>query len=126
MPPVLYKTNFKEVVRKEEGNPLNLTVEILSSAPLIGEPTWSRLDDKPLSPKTIVRNFVVNEHDYTSLGISNLSFANDSGNYSLTTTNVCGESVLTVYVDVKGNVTCTLTECDIYMLATTVNILVSK
>ena len=80
---------------------LNLTVEILSNVLLIGEPTWSRLDG-PLSTNDIVINFKVNNHIYTSLGLSDVSFVNNTGNYSLITQNKCGKSSLTVYIDVKG------------------------
>lgn len=103
MPPVLQRTNFEEVIKVKEGDSLNLTVEITSDLPLTGEPTWSR-SDEPLSSEAVVRNFVVNKHNYTSLGLSNLSFANDSGNYSLTVKNLCGKSSLTVYIDVTGNI----------------------
>ena len=103
MPPVLQRTNFEEIVKVKEGDSLNLTVEITSDLPLTGEPTWSSLDE-PLSSEAVVRNFVVNKHNYTSLGLSGVSFANDSGNYSLTAKNFCGKSSLTAYVDVKGNI----------------------
>ena len=82
---------------------LNLTVEILGDLPLIDEPTWSRLDG-PLPTNAVVANFKVDDHMYTLLGLSDVSFINDIGNYSLTTQNKCGKSSLTVYIDVKGNI----------------------
>lgn len=93
--------NFEEVMKVIKGKSLNLTVEISSSVPLIGEPAWIKLDE-PLSSKDVVKNFVVNKHIYSSLGFSNESFAIDTGNYSLSTKNACGTSSLSVYIDVKG------------------------
>ena len=89
------------MVEAKEGKSINLTVEILSDSPLTFGPTWSKLDE-PLPSKAVVRNFFVGRNLYTSFGLSDLSFANDTGNYSLTTENECGESNLAVYIDVKG------------------------
>ena len=91
------------MVKVQDKRSLNLTAEILSNLPLIGEPSWSRLDGTLFS-NAIVTNFEINDHTYTSLGLFNVSFVNDTGNYSLTTQNKCGKSSLTVYIDVKGNI----------------------
>ena len=101
--PVLHKANFESVVEVEEGGSLNLTVEVFNNMSLkFTDIIWSRLDDDPLPENAIVIDFVVNGINYTSLELFNLSFANDSGNYSLTAINECGSSDLSVYVNVRG------------------------
>ena len=100
--PVLHKANFENVVEVEEGGSLNLTVGIFTNMSInFTDIIWSKLDD-PLPKNAIVIDFAVNGINYTSLELFNLSFANDSGNYSLTAINECGSSDLSVIVNVRG------------------------
>lgn len=102
MPPILHKANFFEsFIEVEKGGSVNLTVEVFNNMSLSIEITWSRLNGS-LPRSTLVTNFVVNRTDYTSLRLFNLSFANDTGYYSVTAINECGSSDLDVYINVTG------------------------
>ena len=102
-PPLIHKTNYEEVLTTEEGNSVNLTAEIVSGLPLTNGPVWSRLDDS-LPSKAIVIDFMVENKEYSSIEISNLSFGIDGGNYSLSASNKCGKTTSFVFINVKGTV----------------------
>ena len=102
-PPLIHKTNYEEVLTTEEGNSVNLTAEIVSGLPLTDGPVWSRLDDS-LPSKAVVIDFMVENKEYSSIGISNLSFGIDSGNYSLSVSNKCGKTTSFVFINVKDTV----------------------
>ena len=97
---MLDKTNFENALDVEEGGSVNLTVEVFSNMSLAAVITWSRLDGLP--ENAVVTYYVINGLNYTSLRLTNAA-AVDTGNYSLTAINECGNSNLYVYIDVtKG------------------------
>ena len=57
----------------------------------------------PLSFRAVVINFTIDNIIFTSLGLFNVSHTDDTGIYSLTVSNMCGNSSLIVYISVKGN-----------------------
>lgn len=98
---MLYKTNFDEVVEVRKGMSLNLTVAVFTNLSLTSVPVWSR-ENQQLYSIAVVKNFVTNEIFYTSFIIFNLSYVNDTGVYSLSVSNRCGSSSISVFIDVTG------------------------
>jgi len=83
-----------------EGESLSFVTDIASSLPLTnGYPKWVGFH-RPLPPTSVVGNYTKDGILQSSLSLYNLSFEDDSGNYTNIVANKCGTSSVFVYLEV--------------------------
>lgn len=94
-------TNFPHYLLLTEGSNRTLITNITSDLPLsTGYPAW-RVSDRDLPPNAKVENKTINGVLCNKLLLYDLSYDNNSGNYTITAGNECGTSLAFVYIDVK-------------------------
>jgi len=94
--------NFISPIVKYEGDNLTLFCEISSYLPVSsGYPKWKVYGRPHLPPTAVVNNQTVDGILYSNLSLKNLSFKDDSGNYTSIVSNQCGTSSVSVYIDVR-------------------------
>ncbi|XP_065884965.1 uncharacterized protein [Dysidea avara] len=100
-PPHVDGYNFNPYVLKYEGSNLTLITEITSDLPLSsGDIKWVGFH-RPLPSTAVVDNYTTNEVLYSRLSLYELSFEDDTGNYTNIVGNQCGTSSVSVYIDVR-------------------------
>ncbi|XP_065920286.1 uncharacterized protein [Dysidea avara] len=105
-PPMIRRTNYEDIMPVDNGKSVSLIAELVSSLPLVNGPTWSKSDASLLPSEAVTKSFTVGNKSYSSLDISNVSFVQDYGNYSLSVSNICGKTSSFVFIDVKGPKVC--------------------
>ena len=99
---------FNHYMLLDEGTNVNLTTEITSDLPLSnGSVSW-KVSTGPNLPKNAeVINYTAEGRMYSSLILHDLSYYDDTGNYTCTVSNDCGMSFVFVYIDItKGMLYC--------------------
>ena len=99
---MIRRTNYEDIMPVDNGKSVSLIAELVSSLPLVNGPTWSKSDASLLPSEAVTKSFTVGNKSYSSLDISNVSFVQDYGNYSLSVSNICGKTSSFVFIDVKG------------------------
>jgi len=100
-PPHINSYNFNPYILKYEGSNLTLITAISSDLPLSsGDIKWVGFH-RPLPSTAVVDNYTTDGVLYSRLSLYELSFEDDSGNYTNTVSNQCGASSVSVYIDVR-------------------------
>jgi len=100
-PPHVDSYNFNPYILKYEGSNLTLITEISSDLPLSsGDIKWVGFH-RPLPSTAVVDNYTTDGVLYSKLSLYELSFEDDSGNYTNIVSNHCGTSAVSVYIDVR-------------------------
>ncbi|XP_065884691.1 uncharacterized protein [Dysidea avara] len=100
-PPHVDRFDFSYYIPKHKGNNLNLTTNISSNIPLSsGYPQWIKDFRLPLPSTAVVDNYTTGGVRYSRLSLYDLSFEDDTGNYTNTVKNQCGSSFVYIYIDV--------------------------
>ena len=101
-PPQLDRYNFSPYISKYEGSNLTLVTKIISDLPLSSGDVlkWVRLH-QPFPLTAVVDNYTIYEVLYSRLSLYELSFEDDSGNYTNIVSNQCGTTSVSVYIDVR-------------------------
>ena len=83
-----------------EGESLSFVTNITSSLPLsYGYPKWVGFH-RPLPPASVVGNYTKDGILHSSLSLYDISYEDDSGNYTNIVANECGTSSIFVYLEV--------------------------
>ena len=100
--PIFLFYNFNPTILKHEGDNLVLITNISSNLPLSsGYPKWEVYGRLHLPPSAVVDNYTTDGVLYSKLSLYELSFKDDSGNYTNIVSNQCGTSSVSVYIDVR-------------------------
>ena len=112
-PPQLDRYNFSSYISKYEGSNLTLVTKILSDLPLSSGDVLKRVRlHQPFPSTAVVDNYTIYEVLYSRLSLYELSFEDDTGNYTNIVSNQCGTSSVSVYIDVrKGRGLLCMTNC---------------
>ena len=102
-PPHVERIDFSNYIRKNEGSNLTLTTKISSNIPLSGGyPIWVVDFRLPLPSTAVVDNYTTTDGAlYNRLLLYELSFEDDTGNYTNIVSNQCGTSSVSVFIDVR-------------------------
>ncbi|XP_065884700.1 uncharacterized protein [Dysidea avara] len=101
-PPHVERIDFFNYIRRHEGSNLTLSAKVSSNIPLLaGYPKWAVDFNLSLPSTAMVDNYTINGTIYSNLTLYELSFENDTGNYTFTAENKCGSSFVYVYIDVR-------------------------
>ena len=101
-PPHVERIDFFNYIRRYEGSNLTLSAKVSSNIPLLaGYPKWAVDFNLPLPSTAMVDNCTIDGTIYSNLTLYELSFENDTGNYTFTAENKCGSSFVYVYIDVR-------------------------
>ncbi|XP_065884527.1 uncharacterized protein [Dysidea avara] len=99
--PLVVRYNFNPYILKYEGSNLTLVTEITSDLPLSsGVIKWVGFH-RPLPSTAVVDNYTTDGVLYSRLSLYELSFEDDTGNYTNIVSNQCGASSVSVYIDVR-------------------------
>ncbi|XP_065884169.1 uncharacterized protein [Dysidea avara] len=93
--------NFNSYILKYERNNLTLITEIFSDLPLSSDDIKWVGFHRPLPSTAVVDNYTIDGVLYSRLSLYELSFEDDSGNYTNIVSNQCGTSSVSVYIDVR-------------------------
>ena len=97
----MYPQNFRHYDILTEGNNITLITNITSDLPLSsGYPAW-RVSNHDLPSNAIVDDYVTDGVLHSTLTLYELSYYDDSGNYTNIASNECGTSLTFVYIYVK-------------------------
>ena len=97
--------NFHQYISETEGSNLTLITSIISDLPLSsGYPVWEVIDHKSLPSTAVVDNYTNDGILHSKLSLYNLSFYDDSGNYTNTVSNKCGTSFVFTFIEVTKGV----------------------
>ncbi|XP_065886340.1 titin-like isoform X2 [Dysidea avara] len=100
-PPAVKRYNFNPYILKYEGSNLTLVTEITSDLPLSsGDIKWVGFH-RPLPSTSVVDNYTTDGVLYSRLSLYELSFEDDSGNYTNIVSNKCETYSVSVYIDVR-------------------------
>ena len=100
-PPQVDGYNFNSYILRYEGNNLTLATEISSDLPLSnGDIKWVGFH-RPLPSTAVVDNYTTDGVLFSRLSLYELSFEDDSGNYTNIVSNRFGTSSISVYIDVR-------------------------
>ena len=102
--PHVVRDHFYRYVSETEGHNLTLTTFVTSDLPLSsGYPIWGVLGDQSLPSTAVVDNYTEGGILHSRLSLYNLSYFDDSGNYTNTASNKCGTSFIFTFIQVtKG------------------------
>ncbi|XP_065884426.1 hemicentin-1-like isoform X2 [Dysidea avara] len=100
-PPHVDNYNFNPYILKYEGSNLTLITKILSDLPLSSDDIKWVGFHRPLPSTAVVDNYTTDGVLYSRLSLYELSFEDDSGNYTNIVSNQCGTSSVSVYIDVR-------------------------
>ena len=103
--PHVTSDNFYHYISKIEGSNLTLVTSITSNLSLSsGYPVWGVIDHKSLPSTAVVDNYTTADGIlHSKLSLYDLSYYNDSGNYTNTASNKCGTSFVFTFIQVtKG------------------------
>ena len=98
-------TNFRYVISRCEGSNVTLITIITSDPPLSGYPVWNVSSggiDHDLPPTSTINNTMVDGMLNSTLSLVNLSYNDDTGNYTCTASNQCGNSSVFTYIEVDS------------------------
>ena len=97
-------TNFRYFISRCEGTNVTLITTITSDPPLSGYPVWivNSGFDHDLPPNSIINNTMVDGVLNSNLFLFNLSYYDDTGNYSCTASNQCGNSSVFTFIEVDS------------------------
>ena len=98
-PPLVDRYNFFPYILEYEGSNLTLINTMSSDLPL-SSIKWVGFH-RPLPSTAVVDNYTTDGVLYSRLSLYELSFEDDSGNYTNIVSNQCGTSSVSVYIDVK-------------------------
>ena len=99
--PLVVRSNFNPYILEYGGSNLTLITTISSDLPLSsGDIKWVGFH-RPLPSTAVVDNYTTDGVLYSRLSLYELSFEDDSGNYTNIVSNQCGTSSVSVYIDVK-------------------------
>ena len=106
--PHIVRDHFHHYISEIEGHNLTLTTFVTSDLPLIsGYPfcNWGVLGGQSLPPTAEVDNYTDDGILHCRLSLYNLSYFDDSGNYTNTASNKCGTSFIFVFIQItKGKI----------------------
>ena len=101
-PPHVDEYNFNPYILKYERSNLTLITKISSDLSLSnGYPIWIIDFRLPLPSTAVVDNYITDGVLYSRLSLYELSFEDDTGNYTNIVSNQCGTSSVSVYIDVR-------------------------
>ena len=96
--------NFRPYISSSEGINITLTTKIISDFPTLfkGSVKWKVVSgiEHNLPPTSRIDNYHIGDEVYSNLSLYNLSYYDDSGNYTCTACNKCGNSSVFVYIHV--------------------------
>ena len=100
--PHVASDNFYPYILKMEGSNLTLVTSITSNLSFSSD--WEVIDHKSLPSTAVVDNYTTTDGIlHSKLSLYNLSYYNDSGNYTNTASNKCGTSFVFTFIQVtKG------------------------
>ena len=97
--------NFNPYILEYEGSNLTLITTISSDLPFSSDDIKWVGFHRPLPSTAVVDNYTTDGVLYSRLSLYELSFEDDSGNYTNIVSNQCGTSSVSMYIDVrKGRV----------------------
>ena len=109
--PHVVSDNFHHYASETEGHNLTLTTLVTSDLPLSsGYPIWGVLGDRSLPSTAVVDNYTDGGILHSRLSLYNLSYFDDSGNYTNTASNKCGTSFIFVFIQVTKGI---ISQCGI-------------
>ena len=100
-PPHVGKYNFNPYILKYKGSKLILVTEIFSDLPLSSDDIKWVGFHRPLPSTAVVDNYTTDGVLYSRLSLYELSFEDDTDNYTNIVSNQCGTSSVSVYIDVR-------------------------
>ena len=100
--PLVSRENFHYYITITEGSNITLTATVTTDLSFSGYPFWKVLHG--MLPSTAkVDNHVIDGVIFSNLSLYNLSYYEDSGNYTCTASNECGMSSVFTFIQVtKG------------------------
>ena len=101
--PLVTRENFRCYITIPEGSNITLTAAVTTDLPLSsGYPVW-KVFHGTLPSTAKVDNYTNDGVLYSNLSLYNLSYYEDSGNYTCTASNECGMSSVFTFIQVtKG------------------------
>ena len=97
--------HFNHYMLLDEGSNVTLTTEIITDLPLSNRsPSWNVSTGPNLPKNAKVNNYTVD--GFSSLTLYDLSFYDDTGNYTCTASNKCGTSSEFVYIAIRKGMSC--------------------
>ena len=99
--PLVDRYNFNPYILKYEGENLTIITAISSDLPLSSSDVKWIGFHRPLPSTAVVDNYTTDGVLYSRLSLYELSFEDDSGNYTNIVSNQCGTSSVSVYIDVR-------------------------
>ena len=100
-PPHVDRYNFNPYILEYEGSNLTLITTISSDLPFSSDDIKWVGFHRPLPSTAVVDNYTTDGILYSRLSLYELSFEDDSGNYTNIVSNQCGASSVSVYIDVR-------------------------
>ena len=101
--PLVSRENFRYYITRIEGSNITLTATVTTDLPLSsGYPVW-QVAHGMLPSNAKVDNYTIDGVLYSNLSLYNLSYYENSGNYTFTASNECGTSLVFTFIEVtKG------------------------
>ena len=98
--PLVSSENFRYYITITEGSNITLTATVKTDLPLSsGYPVWQVVHG--MLPSTAkIDNYTIDGVLYSNLSLYNLSYYENSGNYTFTASNKCGMSSVFTFIDV--------------------------
>ena len=97
--------HFNYYMLLDEGSNISLITDIATDLVLSnGSPYWSTSTGPNLPKNAKVNNYTVD--GYSSLSLYDLSYHDDTGNYTCTAVNECGMSFVYVYIEIRRGMSC--------------------
>ena len=97
--------HFYRYMLVDKGSNITLITDITTDLPLLnGSPYWNVSTRPNLPNNAEVNNYTVD--GYSSLSLYDLSYHDDTGNYTCTAVNQCGMSSVFVHIDIRKGMSC--------------------
>ena len=98
--PLVSRENFRYYITRTEGTNITLTATVTTDLPLSsGYPVW-QVAHEMLPSNAKVDNYTIDGVLYSNLSLYNLSYYENSGNYTFTASNECGTSSVFTFIEV--------------------------